>query len=65
MNDKPGVIVSEFRPGVIVRLKSGGEQMTVARLTTIEGIENAVCGGHKGKRMEPRTIPTSMLEIVR
>jgi hypothetical protein len=39
--------------------------MTVARLITIEGIENAVCGGHKGKRMEPRTIPTSMLEIVR
>jgi hypothetical protein len=65
MNDKPGVIVSEFRPGVIVRLKSGGEQMTVARLITIEGIENAVCGGRKGKRMEPKTIPTSMLEIVR
>ena len=64
MNDKPGVIVSEFKPGVIVRLKSGGEQMTVTRLTIIEGIENAVCGGCKGKKMEPRTIPTSMLEIV-
>jgi hypothetical protein len=64
MNDQPGVIVSEFKPGVIVRLKSGGEPMTVARLTIIDGIENAVCGGSKGKKMEPRTIPTSMLEIV-
>jgi len=64
MNDKAGVIVSELKPGVIVRLKSGGEQMTVARLTIIEGIENAVCGGCKGKKMEPRTIPASMLEIV-
>jgi len=64
MNDKPGVIVSEFKPGVIVRLKSGGEQMTVASLKIIEGTENAVCGGCKGKKMELRTIPTSMLEIV-
>ena len=57
--------MDEFKAGSVVQLKSGGPEMTIARFEVIDGIENAVCGGRKGQKMEIRKIPTSMLKLVR
>jgi uncharacterized protein YodC (DUF2158 family) len=59
----------EITSGSVVRLKSGGAEMTVARIETQNenGVvtKYAVCGWHIGKKPELRTYPVHMLELVR
>lgn len=55
----------DIRVGDVVKLKSGGAEMTVARFEDINGVPNAVCGWHVGKKPELRTYPLHMLELVR
>ena len=60
---------TEIQAGKVVRLKSGGAEMTVARIETQteNGIitKYAVCGWHVGKKPELRTYPVHMLELAK
>jgi uncharacterized protein YodC (DUF2158 family) len=59
----------EIKAGSVVRLKSGGAEMTVARIETdtVNGAvtQSAVCGWHVSKRPQLKTYPLHMLELVR
>lgn len=51
----------EIKPGDTVQLKSGGPIMTVARLETINGVVNAVCGWFIKQKREIGTFPVTTL----
>jgi uncharacterized protein YodC (DUF2158 family) len=57
-------VPDEIKKNDVVQLKSGGPDMTVARLETIEGEVNAVCGWFDGKKDKLKTFPTGMLKRI-
>lgn len=57
--------MNEFEPGDIVRLKSGGPKMTVAKLDTdYEGDEYAYCEWFKGATRQSGKFEPQVLESV-
>jgi uncharacterized protein YodC (DUF2158 family) len=53
-----------FSVGEVVRLKSGGEKMTVGKLEPESSPTktHAFCGWFEGKKLQQRTFPLEMLE---
>jgi uncharacterized protein YodC (DUF2158 family) len=49
----------KLKPGMVVLLKSGGPNMTVAAVVDEGGVR---CGWFDGKRYVERTFPSAMLE---
>jgi len=58
----------DFRPGDVVRHKSGGKDITVLRLEdeSVAGVTKKVafCGWFEGQNFHEVTIPVEMLEFV-
>jgi uncharacterized protein YodC (DUF2158 family) len=60
--------MSQFTVGIIVKLKSGGPEMTVVReLKTISsgGINMVRCQWFAGKKLESGDFPPDSLELVK
>jgi uncharacterized protein YodC (DUF2158 family) len=61
-------MVTDFKPGDVVRRKSGGEDITVIRLEdeSAAGVTKKVafCGWFEGQNFQEETIPVEMLEFV-
>jgi uncharacterized protein YodC (DUF2158 family) len=59
---------SDFKPGDVVRHKSGGKDMTVIRfeVESVAGVTKKVayCGRFEGQHFHEETIPVEMLEFV-
>ena len=58
----------DFKPGDVVRHKSGGKEITIIRLEdeSVAGVTKKVafCGGFEGRNFHEETIPVDMLEFV-
>jgi hypothetical protein len=58
----------DFKPGDVVRHKSGGKDVTVIRLedASVAGVAKkvALCGRFEGQNFYEETIPVEMLEFV-
>jgi uncharacterized protein YodC (DUF2158 family) len=59
---------SDFKPGDVVRHKSGGKDITIIRLEdeSVAGVTKTVafCGRFEGQNFHEETIPVEMLELV-
>lgn len=54
-----------FRPGDVVRLKSGGPDMSVERLAHPDGVDSARCHWFDGDRLQPPAwLPLEALDLV-
>ena len=51
----------EFETGAIVKLKSGGPEMTVERPDTLNGKNSFYCQWFAGKKLERGSFPASSL----
>jgi uncharacterized protein YodC (DUF2158 family) len=57
---------SLWKPGDVVRLKSGGPDMTIAYFEPLNGPRETVyCGWFVGKKLNQKTFLLEMLEFVR
>ena len=58
----------DFKPGDVVRHKSGGRDITIIRLEdeSVAGVTKkvALCGRFEGQNFHEETIPVDMLELV-
>ena len=58
----------DFKPGDVVRHKSGGKDITIIRLEdeSVAGVTKKVarCGRFEGQSFHEETIPVEMLELV-
>ena len=58
----------DFKPGDVVRHKSGGKDVTIIRLEDENGAgvtkKVALCGRFEGQNFHEETIPVEMLEFV-
>jgi hypothetical protein len=58
----------DFKPGDVVRRKSGGKDITIIRLEdeSMDGITRKVafCGRFEGQNFHEETVPLDMLEFV-
>jgi uncharacterized protein YodC (DUF2158 family) len=58
----------DFKPGDVVRHKSGGKEITIIRLEdeSVDGVTRKVafCGRFEGQNFHEETIPMDMLEFV-
>jgi uncharacterized protein YodC (DUF2158 family) len=58
----------DFKPGDVVRHKSGGKDVTILRLEdeSMAGVTKkvALCGRFEGQNFHEETIPVEMLEFV-
>jgi uncharacterized protein YodC (DUF2158 family) len=58
----------DFKPGDVVRHKSGGKEITIIRLEdkSVAGVTKkiAFCGHFEGRNFHEETIPVDMLEFV-
>ena len=55
----------DIKAGDVVQLKSGGEQMTVSRIeNNSDGTQSAFCGWFIGKKIQQRSFPLVMLDLV-
>ena len=61
-------MITDFKPGDVVRHKSGGEDITILRLgdESVDGVTKKVafCGRFEGQAFHEETIPVEMLEFV-
>jgi len=56
---------SSLKVGDVVRLKSGGAEMTVVgKPTNLGAVENVQCSWHAGKKHESHMYPVEALELV-
>jgi len=59
---------NDFKPGDVVRHKSGGKDITIIRLEdeSVAGVTKKVafCGRFEGQTFHEETIPVEMLEFV-
>jgi uncharacterized protein YodC (DUF2158 family) len=59
---------NDFKPGDLVRHKSGGKDITILRLEdeSVDGVirKVAFCGRFEGQNFHEETIPLDMLEFV-
>jgi uncharacterized protein YodC (DUF2158 family) len=59
---------TDFKPGDVVRHKSGGKDITIIRLEdeSVAGVTKKVafCGRFEGQSFHQETIPVEMLEFV-
>jgi uncharacterized protein YodC (DUF2158 family) len=55
---------TQLKVGDVVRLKSGGPDMTISRFESDGSTRTAYCGWFVGKKLEGRTFPVHMLELV-
>ena len=51
-----------FRPGAIVRLRSGGPEMTVTRIGAHDGMPSAWCVWAGNRKASPEPFPAHVLE---
>ena len=49
--------------GEVVKLKSGGPQMTISRIEELNGAPHAVCAWFEGTKNNVGTFPVTSLEI--
>lgn len=61
-------MITDFKPGDVVRHKAGGEDITIIRLgdESVAGVTKRVafCGRFEGQSFHEETIPVEMLEFV-
>jgi hypothetical protein len=59
---------TNFKPGDVVRRKSGGKDITIMRFEdeNVAGVTKKVtlCGRFEGQNFQQETIPVEMLELV-